>query len=105
MGAGTREGVCFGYAPLRVPHFVSALEIVSKTDLVLTAPASLNELSTASALTCCAVPLELPAHAVTMMWHPRFTADPAHRWFRELMVDVTGAIPSLPPQKGRRRLD
>jgi DNA-binding transcriptional LysR family regulator len=39
-------------------------------------------------LTCCAVPLELPAHAVTMMWHPRFTADPAHRWFRELMVDA-----------------
>lgn len=86
---------------LRVPHFSSALEIAAKSDLVLTAPASLNELSTASGLACHAAPLELPEHAVTMMWHERFSADPAHRWFRQLMVDVTGSIPSLPPQKSR----
>lgn len=87
---------------LRVPHFSSALEIAAQSDLVLTAPSSLSECPSASSLVCRAAPLELPEHAVTMLWHPRFTEDPAHRWLRDLMVDVTGSIPSLPPKAPRK---
>lgn len=87
---------------LRVPHFASALTIAAQSDLVLTAPRSLSECPTASTLACQTAPLELPEHAVTMRWHPRFTEDPAHRWLRDLMVDVTASIPTLPRKRQRR---
>jgi DNA-binding transcriptional LysR family regulator len=44
-------------------------------------------------------PLDIPEHAITMIWHPRFTEDPAHRWLRQLMLDVTHDVPSLPPKR------
>jgi len=74
---------------LRVPHFATALEVIAQSDLVLTAPSSLSRCSTASTLASRPAPLETPEHAITMIWHPRFTEDPAHRWLRERMIDVT----------------
>ncbi len=74
---------------LRVPHFATALEVIAQSELVLTAPSSLSRCSTASTLASRPAPLEIPEHAITMIWHPRFTEDPAHRWLRELMIDVT----------------
>jgi DNA-binding transcriptional LysR family regulator len=74
---------------LRVPHFATALEVLAQSDLVLTAPASLSRCSTASTLASRPAPLEIPEHAITMIWHPRFSEDPAHRWLRERMIDVT----------------
>ncbi len=88
---------------LRVPHFASALEVVAQSDLVLTAPSSLSQCSTASTLASRSAPIEIPEHAITMIWHPRFTEDPPHRWFRELMLDATNEVPSLPPKRSRAR--
>ena len=86
---------------LRVPHFATALEVLAQSDLILTAPSSLSQCTAASTLAFRTAPLDIPEHAVTMIWHPRFTEDPAHRWLRELMVDVTSAVPSLPPKPSR----
>jgi DNA-binding transcriptional LysR family regulator len=88
---------------LRVPHFASALEVVAQSDLILTAPSSLGQCSTASTLASRSAPIGIPEHAITMIWHPRFTEDPPHRWFRELMLDATNEIPSLPPKRSRAR--
>ncbi|MGB5372873.1 MAG: LysR family transcriptional regulator [Polyangiales bacterium] len=74
---------------LRVPHFATALEVIAQSDLVLTAPSSLSRCSTASTLASRPAPLAIPEHAITMLWHPRFTEDPAHRWLRERITDVT----------------
>lgn len=84
---------------LRVPQFATALEVVAQSDLVLTGPSSLAQCSAASALASRPAPLDIPEHAITMLWHPRFTEDPAHRWLRELMVEVTSEVPSLPPKR------
>lgn len=86
---------------LRVPHFATALEVLAQSDLVLTAPSSLGKCSAASTLASYPTPLDIPEHAITMIWHPRFTEDPSHRWLRELMVDVTREVPGLPPQRTR----
>jgi len=83
---------------LRVPHFATALEVLEQSDLVLTAPSSLSKCSAAPALISYRVPLDIPEHAITMIWHPRFTEDPSHRWLRDLMLDVTNAVPGLPPK-------
>jgi DNA-binding transcriptional LysR family regulator len=84
---------------LRVPHFATALEVLAQSDLVLTAPSSLAKCSAASVLASRPVPLEIPEHAITMLWHPRFTDDSAHRWLRQLMVDVTEGVPTLPSKR------
>ena len=83
---------------LRVPHFATALEVIAQSDLVLTAPSSLSRCSTASTLASRPAPLDIPEHAITMIWHPRFTEDPAHRWLRERMIDVTADVPALRPK-------
>jgi DNA-binding transcriptional LysR family regulator len=71
---------------LRVPSFVSALEIVRRSDLVLTAPTALRRL--APDLAMVAPPLVLPEHSVDIVWHERFAHDLGHRWLRELLVAV-----------------
>lgn len=80
---------------LRVPHFATALEVIAQSDLLLTAPSSLGRCPGASALASRPAPLDIPEHAITMIWHPRFTEDPAHRWLRELMIDVTAELPKV----------
>ncbi|MEM7151834.1 MAG: LysR family transcriptional regulator [Myxococcota bacterium] len=77
---------------LRVPQFAAALSVVADGDLVLTAPRSLADCALASAMVNLPVPIAVPKHAVTMVWHPRFHEDPAHRWFRQQMVEVTRAM-------------
>lgn len=38
------------------------------------------------------VPFEVPTVAEAMFWHPRFTADPAHRWLRRQIADSAAAV-------------
>ena len=33
-------------------------------------------------------PMRLPAYGVKQFWHKRLHDDPAHRWFRRLMVNL-----------------
>ena len=68
---------------LRVPSFAAALRTVAHSDLVLTGPTALEGLT--PGVRSLPVPVTLPKHAVTLVWHPRVDADPAHRWFRELV--------------------
>lgn len=75
---------------LRVPHFFSALEILQKSDLVLTAPSQLARLARSAVVTV-PPPLSLPRHGVDLVWHERFTADDGHRWLRETLADVARA--------------
>lgn len=67
---------------LRVPSFPAALRAVACSDLVLTGPTALEGL--VPGVRSLPVPIALPKHAITLVWHPRMDADPAHRWFRAL---------------------
>ncbi len=81
---------------LRIPHFYSAPAVIEGSDLVLTAPTALRQLVPPdSALVVTPPPLPLPGHAITMVWHERFSEDPGHRWLREQIVEVTNALPDL----------
>ncbi|HVR19267.1 MAG TPA: LysR family transcriptional regulator [Polyangiaceae bacterium] len=73
---------------LRVPHFYSALAIVARSDLVLTAPTALARVARKPKVVTLAPPLRLPGHSINLVWHERFSKDPAHAWLRELLVDV-----------------
>ena len=34
------------------------------------------------------LPVTLPEITVSLLWHPRMHADPAHRWMRGIVVDT-----------------
>lgn len=74
---------------LRLPSFATALTIVTKSDLVLTAPAALARLAPrAGSVIMLAPPLALPRHSVNLVWHERFTKDPAHAWLRGVLTEL-----------------
>jgi DNA-binding transcriptional LysR family regulator len=38
-----------------------------------------------------ALPVAMPEFTVSLLWHPRLDADPAHRWLRGLVREVCAA--------------
>lgn len=38
-----------------------------------------------------ALPFATPEFTVSLLWHPRFHADPAHRWLRNLVLETCAA--------------
>ncbi len=74
---------------LRLPIFHSALAILTRSDLLLTAPASLAQLhSVQETLAVLPPPLPLPGHTVYLLWHQRFSDDPGHRWLRAQITEI-----------------
>ena len=77
---------------LKIPHFYSALAIVARSDLILTAPAALSRLvSDNLSVVTLPAPLRLPRHSVNLTWHERFSKDQGHVWLRRLVSDVARA--------------
>jgi DNA-binding transcriptional LysR family regulator len=84
---------------LRIPHFYTALAIVAKSDLVLTAPSALAGLAPRDhALVALRPPLALPRNSVSLVWHARFSKDPGHIWLRGLLAELTRAVGGRPLQ-------
>lgn len=74
---------------LRVSSFVAAPFIVAESNLCLTAPALLVlSLAKRLRLVTRPVPVPLPPVDTYLYWHPRVDRDPAHRWFRELVLEA-----------------
>ncbi|MGH1345371.1 MAG: LysR family transcriptional regulator [Nannocystales bacterium] len=71
---------------LRVPSFPAALQAVACSDLVLTGPTALDGL--VPGVRSLPVPIGLPKHAITLVWHPRMDADPGHQWFRNIAAEA-----------------
>lgn len=74
---------------VRVSSFATAPVVAASSDLILTAPASLEAVVGHLGLVCVAPPLPLPEHSVDMTWHQRLSEDPGHRWLRERLVAAT----------------
>jgi DNA-binding transcriptional LysR family regulator len=76
-----------------VPSFRAALAVASETDLVALVSSSFfnatqGHQSNSSAAQVRSFPLPVRTEPITVsqMWHPRFDADPAHRWLRGLVL-------------------
>jgi DNA-binding transcriptional LysR family regulator len=72
---------------LRMPHFLAALTIVARSDLILTAPTVLAAVG-GPGVVALPAPLPLPQHSVNLLWHERFDNDPGQRWLRERIGEV-----------------
>jgi DNA-binding transcriptional LysR family regulator len=85
-----------------VPFFHTALEMAATSDYVLTISERIAKATSAAlGLVVHEPPLPLEPFALSMVWHPRFDGDQAHKWLRQQLVEVTADTPHA---KARRRL-
>lgn len=68
-----------------VDGFSMALSLSRGSDLVATVPGRHTGVLRAGMHTF-ELPVPVPEFAVSMLWHPRLHADPAHRWLRGLVL-------------------
>lgn len=69
----------------RVPFFQAAVEVLLRTDCLMTTPAHIAwQLSCGHELTFVGLPFATRDQQYHLLWHQRHHQDPAHRWFREL---------------------
>ena len=73
-----------------VGGFTAALALADGSDLIATVPERHTGNLRAGMFTF-ALPLRMPDLTVSLMWHPRMDADPAHRWLRGCVVDACAA--------------
>ena len=76
-----------------VPSFRAALAVANESDLVALVTGSYFNAtqrhradSGPAAIRSSPLPVRTDAITVSQMWHPRFDADPAHRWLRGLVL-------------------
>jgi len=67
--------------------FSAALTLVRETDLIATVPER-HTSKLRMGMHSFALPLQMPDISVSMLWHPRTDADPAHRWLRHCVREV-----------------
>jgi DNA-binding transcriptional LysR family regulator len=72
-----------------VGGFSAALALVRDTDLIAAVPAR-HTAALRTGLHAFDLPVAVPGITVSLMWHPRLDADPAHRWLRACVRQVCG---------------
>lgn len=70
-----------------VGGFSSALALARATDLIASVPER-HTGSLRDGMHSFPLPILSPQITVSMLWHPRLDADPAHRWLRRCVRDV-----------------
>lgn len=79
----------------RVPTFMTAAFIASRTDAVATVPATVAaELADGFGLRAFPTPVKMPRLDVSQYWHERFHRDPGNQWIRSVFASLFAANPS-----------
>lgn len=73
-----------------VTHFLAVPEMIAVTDYCATLPILIcRHLAKDPRLKILPAPLDLGTFPLDMAWHVRYRNDPAHRWLRSLVTEVT----------------
>jgi DNA-binding transcriptional LysR family regulator len=70
-----------------VGGFSAALALARATDLIASGP-EMHTRSLREGMFSFPLPVAVPQITVSLLWHPRLDADPAHRWLRSCIRDV-----------------
>lgn len=73
-----------------VGGFATALALARASDLVASVPER-HTGNLRAGLFCFPLPVTPPQITVSLIWHPRLDADPAHRWLRSCVREVCAA--------------
>ncbi|MFO0667491.1 MAG: LysR family transcriptional regulator [Polyangiaceae bacterium] len=89
-----------------VPYFLTALQLASETDYVLTISERIaRKYEAALGLEVFEVPLRLRPYALSLVWHPRLDAEPSHRFVRDVFVRAAKEVAHEQHEMPRTRLD
>jgi DNA-binding transcriptional LysR family regulator len=89
-----------------VPYFLTALQLVAETDYVLTVSERIAKRYEAPlGLRLLPAPIKLRPYALSLVWHPRVDADPAHQFLREVFTRAAKETASERHDEARARLD
>lgn len=81
---------------LRLPHFYAAMEVVARSDRVVTLPASLaSRFAPGLGLEVREPPVAITSFTPTLLWPEAFDADPAMRWLRGLVYEEAVRTPGV----------
>lgn len=75
-----------------VGGFSTAVAMARATDLIATVPER-HTGSLRQGMHTFALPFATPEFTVSLLWHPRFHADPAHRWLRGIVLEICASAP------------
>jgi DNA-binding transcriptional LysR family regulator len=73
-----------------VGSFSTALALARASDLIASVPERQTG-SLRAGLHSFPLPFPAPEVTISLLWHPRLDADPAHRWLRELVLETCAA--------------
>ena len=73
-----------------VGGFATALGLARASDLIATVP-DRHTRALRAGMHSFPLPVSLPEMTISMLWHPRLDADPAHRWLRGCVRDACKA--------------
>lgn len=74
-------------AVMIVGGFSTVLSVVRESDLIATVPER-HTGKLRSGMYSFRLPISVPEFTVSLLWHPRLDADPAHRWLRGIVLDT-----------------
>lgn len=72
-----------------VGGFAPAIALARDADLIATVPEK-HTRRLHDGMHRFELPMPVPGFTISLLWHPRLDADPAHRWLRALIVDECG---------------
>lgn len=89
-----------------VPYFVTALQLVTDTDYVLTISERIaKRFASTFSLELLEVPVKLRPYALSLVWHPRLDGDGGHRFLRDVFLRASQEAAGERHDKPRTRLD
>jgi DNA-binding transcriptional LysR family regulator len=89
-----------------VPYFVTALQLASETDYVLTISERIaRRFAEPLSLQVLEVPVTLRPYALSLVWHPRVEGDAGHRFLRDVFLRASKQVAGDRHDAPRTRLD
>lgn len=82
-----------------VAGFSTAVGLARGSDLIASVPAR-HTASLREGMYSFPLPVPTEAFTLSLLWHPRFGADPAHQWLRSLLREVCMERPADPTSIG-----
>ncbi len=84
-----------------VGGYATALALARACELIASGPERHTEKLRAGMFSF-SLPVQVPEFTVSLLWHPRLHADPAHRWLRGCVRDVCAGQPAAPSAPASR---
>ena len=75
-----------------VGGFSTAVAMARASDLIASVP-ELHTGNLRAGMHTFSLPFATPEFTVSLLWHPRFNADPAHRWLRGIVLGICALAP------------